>query len=419
MADPTAQTPSDSLQPAPSAGSAMDVSSIEAILEEVSRDAPQVLAAALDSPEGTGPEIESLLRDIGALTQDVHVAVRPPDFDIEALHADIERALADAEAAKSSPKANAPTLEKPNTPPPPPPAPVVVTPVSRPQAPRVDPLIAEIDAALADDADSLIARADGDVKNAVASVFDEGTLAGLDEEINRALIEAFGTSRLESPTYLADPNARISNPVGKFDGIAKQLPPETELDIVRATAAAPPASATAAPAVSTEAVLPHDAPVQTPSVEARIIAEQSVSEPQPVLEVSTPAHAAPTATARAVAQEPARVTLESPVASPAQELALAKPARTPSKLLASITAMLLMPVRMLTQEPVQQILAALALATFLAVPIAWYSAWRQSQAPAVGRVSEEVLPLSTTPDAPAEATATPSAEAHAPPAAHH
>ena len=59
-------------------------------------------------------------------------------------------------------------------------------------APPIDPLIQEIDAALADDADSLLKGTNGDIGAALKSVFDERALSGQEEEINRALIEAFG-----------------------------------------------------------------------------------------------------------------------------------------------------------------------------------------------------------------------------------
>ena len=159
------------------------------------------------------PEIESLLRDIGALGDQVRAAAAPTapttsSFDIDSLQADIERAIAEAQA---SPKMAAP----------------IAVPIAAKQPappPRIDPLLQEIDAALADDADSLVARAGGDVRAALASVFDEGALAGLDEEINRALIEAFGTSKLDNPTFRAETIPRITNPVAKFDGIAKKFP---------------------------------------------------------------------------------------------------------------------------------------------------------------------------------------------------
>lgn len=416
MADPTAQTPSDPVQPEPARGPVADVSSVEAVLQEISRDAPQVLADACMVSGGVGPEIESLLRDIGALTNDVQTATKSPTFDIEALHADIEQALADAQAARASvpspPRASV-RIEPPASPPTPP----VVVP--RALAPRVDPLLAEIDAALADDADSLVARANGDVRDALENVFDEGALAGLDDEINRALIEAFGTSRLESPTYLTDPSARISNRIGEFGGVSKQLPPDTELDIVDAVPT-PGATPTTNAQPSTTAIpSTHNAPVIAPTIESVVVTEEAAAETTRVA-----GDAVATIESTPLALEEVVVALPDSSVSPKQEpptpeVVLGAVPRAPSRILATLVAALLLPARVLTRDPIQQVLAALALATFLAVPIAWYSAWRQSRAPAVGRVSEEVLPLATATDSGAHTAAEKSVESSDAPAAHH
>ena len=82
----------------------------------------------------------------------------------------------------------------------------------------IDPLLREIDAALADDADALLRDANGDIDSALRSVFDERALTGQEEEINRALIEAFGTSRVDRPSFA------ITNPLPNFEGAARELP---------------------------------------------------------------------------------------------------------------------------------------------------------------------------------------------------
>ena len=103
----------------------------------------------------------------------------------------------------------------------------------------VDPLMQEIDAALSDDADSLLKDANGDIDSALRSVFDERVLSGQEEEVNRALIEAFGTSRAMVPSFAS---AAITNPLSNFDGAARELPSEVrreERDLQAANVVAP------------------------------------------------------------------------------------------------------------------------------------------------------------------------------------
>lgn len=405
MADSAAHQPINAPPSTLPTDSSADVSLVSAMLDGVSRDAPRVLAEALTTTDGIQPEIELLLRDIGALTDDVRAATTAPVFDIESLHADIERALADAEAAKRATKQSAGFEKSAAAPAPTPPLIAIVAPPRPTQTVRVDPLLAEIDAALADNADSLVARADGDVRSALASVFDEGALAGLDDEINRALIEAFGTSRLESPTYLAEPAPRITNPVERFNGIAKQVPPDTELDIVAATMRATPPPENVAPPPASEAVSTHAPPIITPVVEAEVRMEHAPS----ALDASTPETLAVTVAHEEHCEVATAETGDHAASAHAEEAAAPKLAA--SRWIEKIKTILMSPLRLLMHETVHQVLAALAVATSLAVPIAWYSAWRQSQAPAVGRVAEEVLPLTATADAAAHAEPAKAADA--------
>lgn len=103
----------------------------------------------------------------------------------------------------------------------------------------VDPLMQEIDTALSDDADSLLKDANGDIDSALRSVFDERVLSGQEEEVNRALIAAFGTSRAMVPSFAS---AAITNPLSNFDGAARELPSEVrreERDLQAANVVAP------------------------------------------------------------------------------------------------------------------------------------------------------------------------------------
>ena len=133
----------------------------------------------------------------------------------------------------------------------------------------VDPLMQEIDAALSDDADSLLKDANGDIDSALRSVFDERVLSGQEEEVNRALIEAFGTSRAMVPSFAS---AAITNPLSNFDGAARELPSEVrreERDLQAANVVAP------APGVHAKADANSDAafgasPEKAPDVSAAV-----------------------------------------------------------------------------------------------------------------------------------------------------
>ena len=89
----------------------------------------------------------------------------------------------------------------------------------------LDPVQREIDATLADDTTALLDAYGGDLDAALGSVFDPRVLAGQEEDINRALIEAFGSSRV--PWRSGEP-AVVTNPAPDFsEGPSRAMPPET------------------------------------------------------------------------------------------------------------------------------------------------------------------------------------------------
>lgn len=101
----------------------------------------------------------------------------------------------------------------------------------------IDPMLQEISAILDDTNDSILRSADGSVDGALNTVFDARALAGQEEDVSRALIEAFGTSRRPIGLSNIDGHqAAVTNPVPRFEGISRALPPDM--------AGLPPASST-------------------------------------------------------------------------------------------------------------------------------------------------------------------------------
>ena len=91
----------------------------------------------------------------------------------------------------------------------------------------VDPMQREITAILDDTNDAVLRAADNSIDRALDTVFDARALAGQEEDVNRALIEAFGTSR--RPVGFGSFDATqgtVTNPVPRFEGISRALPSE-------------------------------------------------------------------------------------------------------------------------------------------------------------------------------------------------
>lgn len=91
----------------------------------------------------------------------------------------------------------------------------------------VDPMQREIAAILDDTNDAVLRTADNSIDRALDTVFDARALTGQEEDVNRALIEAFGTSR--RPVGFGSFDATqgtVTNPVPRFEGISRALPPE-------------------------------------------------------------------------------------------------------------------------------------------------------------------------------------------------
>lgn len=273
----------------------------------------------------------------------------------------------------------------------------------------IDPLLREIDAALADDADALLRDANGDIDSALRSVFDERALTGQEEEINRALIEAFGTSRVDRPSFA------ITNPLPNFEGAARELPS----DIPRTEKARHDDTQPEAGAGATRAVQSNDAAVrEAPSAKApATTASPDISS---VASVAAAASAA-TATTAAPAETSASVSAGTATNNPttatatgtgaatsattsattnppsASAAAAAATASTGSSMLTAtrtaIATLVALPLRALAAPArfmpagARTIVGIAAITLVLWTPVAWWLAQNAARTPAVGPIT--------------------------------
>ena len=309
----------------------------------------------------------------------------------------------------------------------------------------VDPLLREIDAALADDADALLRGSNGDIDTALRSVFDERALTGQEEEINRALIEAFGTSRVERPSFA------VTNPLPNFEGAARELSPDIPRDDRerREAAAAPtvaakntgtdaPTSAAAhastsdAHGAATTGSIHAGAPAA--AIVAAAAAVSTAAAPSSATQATTPASAttnasqpAPNSTPNTTASPMASNTASNTAGSTANSTAQPAPATTapaaprPNPLAATtatakaaIATLLALPLRALAAPArfmpasARTIVGIAAVTLVLWTPVAWWLAQKSTKTPLVGPIT--IKPA-------AAAAAAPEAEKAAEPAA--
>jgi hypothetical protein len=307
----------------------------------------------------------------------------------------------------------------------------------------VDPLLREIDAALADDADALLRGSNGDIDTALRSVFDERALTGQEEEINRALIEAFGTSRVERPSFA------VTNPLPNFEGAARELSPDIPRDdrerreaaaaptvaaknagTDAATSAAAHASTSDAHGAATTGSIHAGAPAA--AIVATAAAVSTAAAPSSATQATTPASATtnasqpapnstPNTTASPMASNTASSTANS-TAQPAPTPATTAPAAPRSNPLAATTAtakaaiatLLALPLRALAAPArfmpasARTIVGIAAVTLVLWTPVAWWLAQKSTKTPLVGPIT--IKPA-------AAAAAAPEAEKAAEPAA--
>jgi hypothetical protein len=229
-----------------------EVSELSGLADEVAT-APQT--GDSDSNDATGFDLSALEREIENLLQNsaqpsaknvVTPEEAPVEDDLESVEVTYSSAIeapasVTTEASTPNPSASIPADELESLA-------EVLDPVRRDTKPSIaakafevepiDPVQREIDATLADDTTALLDACGGDLDAALGSVFDPRVLAGQEEDINRALIEAFGSSRI---AWRGSEPAVVTNPAPEFsDGPSRAMPPGTarvELDR-RATAGA-------------------------------------------------------------------------------------------------------------------------------------------------------------------------------------
>ncbi len=299
----------------------------------------------------------------------------------------------------------------------------------------VDPLMQEIDAALSDDADSLLKDANGDIDSALRSVFDERVLSGQEEEVNRALIEAFGTSRAMVPSFAS---AAITNPLSNFDGAARELPSEVrreERDLQAANVVAPApgvhakadANSDAAFGASPEKAPDVSAAVATPTKAETLITNQTSASAKSVDANIAGTHAQPVDVSTMAPSVSALVVSggDGAVRAAVPAGVAAKDAKPRIRLFFTLISL---PLRALA-APMHAIPASarmmLSIATLTLVvwtPVAWWMANRAAQTPVVApiRILAAIQPPTAAQPAAASAGAHAPAEktAEKPPAAH-
>lgn len=282
--------------------------------------------------------------------------------------------------------------------------------------PPSDPLLQEVDALLADDADSLLKASGGDIGRAVQSVFDPRALSGQEEDVNRALIEAFGSTR---STAFSFGDAAVTNPAPRFAGVSKEVPPDmprVDFDRAAHSAAAPEPTKTfdeiAADSLAKKTVeyagekpfepafppLPVATPDPRATPAAAVQAANAVEAKVAAAVQPTPDSTKASATApKADASEPSRIapapkptTVEpAPAANAGPSRASQALARMRHALVAvacAPIAALAFPMRFVPANA-RGFVGIAAVTTVLWVPVAWWYASAQAKKPGVGPVA--------------------------------
>ena len=281
----------------------------------------------------------------------------------------------------------------------------------------VDPLLREIDAALADDADALLRGSNGDIDSALRSVFDERALTGQEEEINRALIEAFGTSRVERPSFA------VTNPLPDFEGAAREVSPDIPRDDRERREAAPTSTAAAklgaddatsgatgsaahgaATPDSSHATAPAATTIATAAASA---STNSVASPATQLPTPTPAatsapqpaaNAAASATTTTAANTAASASSNTTPNTTSAPTAPATPRSNPltattATAKTAIATLLALPLRALAAPArfmpasARTIVGIAAVTLVLWTPVAWWLAQKSAKTPLVGPIT--------------------------------
>jgi hypothetical protein len=321
---------------------------------------------------------------------------------------------------------------------------VAVPPTQAFEEQSLDPMLHEIDEFLSESFEAQFARADGDVDRVLHSVFDPRALAGQEDDVNRALIEAFGSSRIDPELW---GNAVISNPSPRFDGVVRAIPPEVprheldraakdaELDAVVAKPMAMTPTPAVAPARNFEEIaaesmarkpseyagespfVPAFPVVSTPEPDARTTVIPAMATSTASLSTTTPATdagsinsptiALATVVANVAASSTTTITAavaaQNDSASPTNVTPIVVASKGPSFVMRMLSAIVaacsrttrvvaMAPLRVLSfpvnilPDSARTLVSVAAVTMVLWVPVAWWFAQKATQQPGVGPV---------------------------------
>jgi len=343
-------------------------------------------ATALNASDDAQSIIDGVLNEVDAMNAIAEQATKPQEAnvasnDFSELEKQIQMLLSGQSAGEPQAAAVAEAVAEAA-----PPAPAKAIDVAQDaiEQPSHDPLIQEIDAALADDADSLLKSSGGDIDGALRSVFDERALSGQEEEINRALIEAFGTSRIERPSFAI--NGNVTNPLSDFDGPSREVSPEiprNDKDRTPPMAEAPQPAPVIAAVAAAAVVAAASAPIATEVATSTAPTAKTVEPTKEPVRLDSPVVGAPT----------------KPAATPVAHATTSAAPETPRTSMLDIVVRIVSIPAQILAAPMnalpgmgKTIVGLLAVTLVLWTPVAWWLAIRATQTPVVGPIVVKPAP---------------------------
>ena len=375
-----------------------------------------VAASVPPAPHASGQfDLAAIIAEVEALAKlagvaSAPVASTPMDSSVAALEREVEALMKSATTTAPSMSNSDVVTEQP-----------ISIAESSLRIETCDPLLLELSGILDDTNESIINNAGGNLDSALRVVFDARALSGQDEDVNAALIEAFGTTRRVDAWRTTK---LPTNPAPKFEGVAREIPNNIPRDEYGPTSAATPASSTGPIRTFEEIGVRAAANEAT----AEYAGETPFEPAFPVVSINdapTVVVSATTANNAALASStPALVTTTAVTPRPGHIVMLGALLKRGGwsvlALLLKLTALPLqlcaLPMRFLP-ETVKQITTAAALSMVVVVPVAWWLAHNSVVTPGIGRVEFPKLAEAKAETA-VEAGAAPADAAHASPPSH-
>lgn len=370
-----------------------------------------VAASVPPAPQASGQfdinaiiaEVEALAKLAGVAT--APVASTPMDSSVAALEREVEALMKSATSTAPSMSNSDVVTEQP-----------ISIAESSVRIETCDPMLLELSGILDDTNESIINNAGGDLDGALRVVFDARALSGQDEDVNAALIEAFGTTRRVDAWRTTK---LPTNPAPKFEGVAREIPSNVPRDECGPTLASTPVSSTGP--IRTFEEIGVRAAVN--GAAAEYAGETPFEAAFPVVSINDAPTVVVSATA-ATNAAPALVTTTAVTPRLAHIVMLGallkRGSRSVLALLLKLTALPLqlcaLPMRFLP-ETAKQITTVAALSMVVVVPAAWWLAHNSAVTPGIGRV-EFPKPAEAKAETAVEAGAAPAGAAHASPPSH-